>query len=76
MIDNVSLRHHRPVLPLRAPARHGDPLSPTQPLAQTLPQMTLPIVLKVPLPTAIQRSNNADHPGRTAIISPGSERPW
>ena len=42
----------------------------------TLLQMTLPIVLKAPLPTAIQRSDYPDQARRAAIISPRSQRPW
>ena len=42
----------------------------------TLLQMTLPIVLKAPLPTAILRSDYPDQARRAAIISPRSERPW
>ena len=70
MIGNGSLRRHRPVLPLRASARHGDPLVANATDGPTLLQMTLPIALKAPLPTAILRSYHADQTGRAAIISP------
>ena len=56
MIGNVSLRRHRPVLPLRASTCHAYRRSPTQPPAPTLLQMALPLVLKAALPTAILRS--------------------
>jgi hypothetical protein len=76
MIGSVYFSRHRQVLSLRAPARHGAPRLPTQPTAPTLLQMTLPMVLKAALPTAILRSHNEGCAGRPAIISPGSDRRW
>lgn len=64
MISSLSLRHRpRLVLPLRASARHGDPLSAPQPIAQTLLQTTFSIVLKDPLLTAMLQSHRAGRPG-------------
>jgi hypothetical protein len=76
MIGNGTFHRHRPVLPQRASARHGDPGLQRNRLPKTALQMTLPIVSKPPLPIAIQRSYHADQAGRAAITSPGSERPW
>jgi hypothetical protein len=42
----------------------------------TLLQMTLPIVLKVPLPTAILAVVPRRPAGPSRVISPRSERPW
>ena len=53
MISSASLRRHRPVLPLRAPARYRGPMSPMQPTDRTLAQMTPPIGSKAPPPTVI-----------------------
>ena len=76
VITTSSFHRHRPVLPLRASERQQDPLSPTQADDPTLTQMTLPIVLKAPLPTATLAVVPRRPAGRAAIISPRSERPW
>ena len=62
MIGNVSLRRHRPVLPLRASTCHAYRRSPTRPAAPTSLQRTLPIAPIPPLQTALLRSY---HAGRT-----------
>ena len=75
MIGNSTFHRHCPVLPLRASERHGDHKVSNAIDRPTLLQMTLPIVLKAPLPTAIQRSDYPDQARRAAIISPRSQRP-
>ena len=62
MIRTVCFRRNRSVLLSRASLRRGDLLPPTQPTAPALLQMTLPIVLKAPLATAILRSHQPVRP--------------
>jgi len=74
MIGTVRFHRH-PVLLSRAPARHGDPLSPPQSMGLTLAQMIRRPLPTTPRPTMIRQlcsSGGVDRPG---FIHLGTVRP-
>ena len=76
MISSVCPHLQRPILPPHASTCQRDPLSPTEPMAATWPQMTPPIILKAMFSTEVSRLYPTDRAYQGAIISPGTERPW
>ena len=67
MISTARLDRGSVLLP-RAPARHGDPLSPPQPTARILAHMTPPTILKAPI-AIVTLSGSSGDAGIAPIIS-------
>ena len=59
----------------RAPPRHGDPLSPTQPKALTQTQTTTSTTPKASLPIVMLRSRSSGAVGRAMSINLGAKQP-
>jgi hypothetical protein len=67
--------HHYPLLLSRAPARHGDPMSPPQPMGLTLAQTIRRPFPTPPLTTMIRQLFSSGGVDRPAISHLGTERP-